>query len=121
MKIEVTLHKKSEKQIKDTLSSYSEADSIPFQLIIERCIIHMYPYEDTMQEDGELNGYADALNFEAHIYDTKKKTVYKSKFHDAIFIDAFSEVKYFKDLSTMIIFDKPIEIMMGKGIHISKI
>lgn len=121
MKIEVLLHKNSKKQIKDTLSAYSKVETIPHVSTIERCIIHMYPYEDTMQEDSELNGYADALNFEAHIYDTKKSTVYKSKFHDSIFIDTFCETKYFKDLSTMIVFDKPIKLMMGKAMFISEV
>lgn len=50
MKIEIDLHKKSEKQIEETFSHYSKTEASPFLKIFNNCIIHMYPCSDTYQK-----------------------------------------------------------------------
>lgn len=120
VKIEIDLHEKSEAYIKETFLRYTKTDDSPFLKTIKHCIIHMYPCSDTYQDDGELNGYSDALNFRVSIYDIENMTVYNSSFHDAIFTEVQCQVKYFKDLSTMMHFERPIQLIMGKGIHVIK-
>lgn len=121
MKIEVPLYKESEKYIKETFSRYTESKKLPFSLTLDNCIIHMYPHSDTYDDNGELNGYVDALFFRAHIYDVKNGVVYKSEIHDAIFTEANCQIKYFKDMSTMVHFERPINIIMGRAIHVMSV
>ncbi|WP_029517984.1 hypothetical protein [Paenibacillus polymyxa] len=120
MKLEVDITKNSEEYIKETFSSYEEIFESP-KAIMNRCVIHIYPHEDTSSEDGVLNGYTDALNFKVHIYDTGNNTVYKTKFHDQIDSNLPCRTRIFKDLSTMIIYDKPVRFLMGKSILVDRV
>lgn len=106
-KIEIPLHNKSEQYLREILAEYKETKELP-SIIKGRCIIHMYPYEDTYEDDGCLVGYIDAIHCELHIYDIENKTVYKTKMHDEIRVDVPCRVRIFKDLSTMLIFDTPV-------------
>lgn len=79
--------------------------------IINHCIIHMYPYSDTYDESGELNGYADSLFFKAVVYnlDTMECCILTKK--DAIEIDGIkTKIRIFKDMSTLIEFYEPIYV-----------
>lgn len=79
--------------------------------IINHCIIHIYPYSDTYDENGELNGYADALLFKAIIYnlDTMECCVLTNK--DAIDIGKIkTKIRIFKDMSTLIEFRESVYI-----------
>lgn len=119
---EVALHQNSVNYAKETFEQYTEVDSMRY---VENPIIHMYPKEDTYEENGELNGYIDALFFEAHIYDTKNMTVWKSKkLHDGIMPYAdlnVSQIKVFKDLSTMIVLHGKYQISRSTAMSIGKV
>lgn len=105
VKNEVELHQNSVDYVKETFSMYTEVFDLNKGL--KNPIIHIYPVEDTYNQDGELNGYIDALFFRIDVYDTQNMTVYKgTKLHDGIlpFKDLnVSQIKVFKDLSTMIV------------------
>ena len=104
VKNEVELHQKSVSCINNTFSMYVEVDKL--KEVVTNPILHMYPTEDTYSEDGELNGYADAIFFRLDVYDTSSRTIWKSKrVYDGVmsFGDLnVSQLKIFKDLSTMI-------------------
>jgi hypothetical protein len=122
IKNEIELHQKSVEYIKETLGQYTEVDSLD---TVENPIIHIYPIKDTYDKDGELDGYIDALFFEAHIYDTKNMKVCKSKkLHDGImpFADLFiPQIKVFKDLSTMIVLHGKYNIGRYTAMSIGKV
>ncbi|WP_133065299.1 hypothetical protein [Virgibacillus profundi] len=84
---------------------YTEIYQISEQ--IKNPIMHMYPIKDTYDPDGGLSGYIDALFFKMNVYDTENMTVYKDEnLHDGIlpFKELnVSQIKIFKDLSTMIV------------------
>lgn len=105
IKNEIEIHDKSVEYLKDIFSRYKEIYELNKN--INNPIIHMYPVEDTHDEDGDLNGYIDALFFKLHIYDPENGTVYKgNRYHDGIlpFKELnISQIKIFKDLSTMIV------------------
>lgn len=79
-----------------------------------RCIIHLYPKADTFCSDDseELEGYCDALLFQAQVFDVDNRVCYKSDtLYDNINIkDINVESRIYKDLSSMYIFDSPVEI-----------
>lgn len=122
IKNEINLHEKSIDYIKESLGQYSEVDNMS---IVENPIIHLYPKKDTYTEDGELTGFIDSLFFEAHIYNTKNMTVWKScKLHDGIipFDDInVSQIKVFKDLSTMIVLRGKYNVSPNTAISIGKV
>lgn len=122
IKNEVNLHDKSIEYIKEALGQYSEVEHMS---IVENPIIHLYPKKDTYTEDGELAGYIDSLFFEAHIYNTKNMTVWKSSdLHDGIipFEDLnVSQIKVFKDLSTMIVLRGRYRVSRNTAISIGKL
>lgn len=105
IKNEVELHQNSVDYMKEVFSMYTEVYDLSKGL--KNPIIHIYPVEDTYDQHGELNGYIDALFFRVNVYDTQNMTVYKgTKLHDGIlpFKDlCISQLKIFKDLSTMIV------------------
>jgi hypothetical protein len=82
----------------------------------------MYPVEDTIDENYNLNGFHDSLFFNINIYNINNKTVYKSKMHhDGISILIPCETRYFKDLSLMLIFTSGISIIWGQKLFISEV
>lgn len=98
----IPIHEESKQYIEETLSRYTEVYEMKH---IENPIIHMYAKEDTLNEDGELNGYNDSLFFECHLYDTKKMEVYKTGNKDSLWFGEGvqpSNVKLFKDGSTLV-------------------
>lgn len=110
VKNEVELHQESVKYIKEVLGMYTEIDRLDDTKHFKNPIIHIYPMQDTYDVNGELRGYIDAIFFNLHLYDTENKTVWKSKRpHDAIIPfmrnATFSQIKIFKDLSTLIALD----------------
>lgn len=120
MKIEIAHSKDSEDYIKEALLCYTEI-SDKIESVKGRALIHMYPYEDTMINGANnLNGFIDAYLCEVHVYDVVNKTVYKYKYSDEINFDVKCSTRIFKDLSTMIIIDEPIDIMYGSAIFVYK-
>lgn len=106
VKTEIEIHKNSIDYVKRTFEQYEVVDKL--NKILVDPIIHMYPKEDTFDSEGNLNGYTDALFFEADIYDVERMVVCKGKrLHDGILAFgsniSFSQLKIFKDLSTMIV------------------
>ncbi len=99
----------SKKYIEEVLSVYTEVFE-PIEEILGRCIIHMYPKEDTTPDNGDVNGFVDAFNCEVHIYDVAKKIKYISRYHDDIQVDKPCGVRIFKDGSTMITISNTIQI-----------
>jgi len=110
MKIEVPLNEESVQLIQDTFTSYQEDDKIP-KVLYGRTIIHVYPKKDTINEDGEYEGFYDSLFFNFDIYNTDNEKVYKrSALYDELVIETPCRIRVFKDLSTMIIIDDNISI-----------
>jgi hypothetical protein len=105
IKNEVKLHQNSIDYAKKTFGMYQLTDELDSS--IKDPILHMYPVEDTYDEEGDLIGYSDALFFRIDVYNTQNMTVYKgNKLHDGIlpFRDInVSQLKIFKDLSTMVV------------------
>lgn len=106
VKNEVKLHQNSIDYLKKTLGQYTVVEKLEDE--INNPIIHMYPVEDTFNEDGEKNGGTDSIFFRVDIYDTVKMTVYKGeKLHDNVMpfnnINV-SQISIFKDLSTLLSF-----------------
>jgi len=117
---DIKLHPKSEKLIKETFGWYTQVGQ-PIEKINGRCVIHMYPTEDTYDENGELVGYRDALFFNVHVYDAENRICYIRNRADAITTgDVGVTVKYFKDGSTMLVMDGNIDIIYGQAICIHK-
>lgn len=101
---DIVLHEESLKLIKDILGMYTEVKHDDFK-VINNPLIHLYPLRDTMNEDGELNGFSDALFFETRIFDPKNRTysICENDSVDTLNADVYS-IKIFKDGSTMIMF-----------------
>ena len=118
MKIEVPLNEESKKIIEETFSQYKEAVKLP-KVLYGRTIIHMYPKEDTIKNDGELTGFKDSLLFNFNIYNTATEKVYKRMgLFDEFVIEVPCKIRSFKDLSTMIVIDKKISIGGSQSILI---
>ena len=87
-------------------------------------IIHLYPTEDTNQDDDYLRGYSDALFLKVKIYDPGKSTVVVMENKDEIDLRDFegykSVVRVFKDKSTMIWLksNKNIKISNSQSVEI---
>ncbi|NBI30999.1 hypothetical protein [Chengkuizengella marina] len=115
----ISIHKYSEDYIKKTLSQYKEVDSM---IVIEHPIIHMYAKKDTYDECGELNGYVDSLFCEYHFYDLTKLQLFKSRrFHDGLWFGEGvkpTNVRLFKDGSTLIQLRGKFGIMIGTSVHL---
>lgn len=83
---------------------YEKVDHI--EEVDKKCVIHMRPRKDTYESDknDELYGYSDAVIFDIEIYDVENKKYCLVKHFDNIdIIDVDTQIRYFKDLSTMII------------------
>ncbi len=111
---------RSSKELLDYVKkTYKEVDKyIP----AKEAIIHMYPEEDTWdEEDGWWKGYMDALFMTVKVYNTEDKTVFVAKWRDVIDLSKFegysSTIKMFKDKSTMITLKskKPIWLRNGQS------
>ena len=120
MKIEIPISKISEQYIKDTFNKYTKIDTMP-KRVTGRCIFHMYPYQDTTNEDGSLQGYQDAMLFNLHIYDTGNMTVWETSCKDALDIDIPCNVRVFKDLSTMVVIDGGVELHSFQAFEVCRI
>jgi len=120
MKIEIQTSQISEQYIKDTFSQYTEVYQMP-KLIKGRCIFHMYPYQDTTNEDGSLVGYNDAMLFNLHIYDIENMNVWKTSNKDSLDIDVPCKIRIFKDLSTMVVIDGGVELHSFQAFEVCKI
>ncbi len=121
----VKLHKNSEKYIKDTFSRYTEIDNPQLSDRIDLthgAIIHMYPVGDTTNKHGEKIGYCDSIFFKIKIYDTHARTVITSKDRfDAIEITQSSDIRIFKDGSTLITLRRPIKISLTQAILVENL
>lgn len=118
---DIKLHQRSLKYIEDTFKKYHKVNSREeLGDFTTRCIIHLYPEADTCLEDGSLNGFIDALDCNAKIFNCATKKYYEYGLVDSISCDIVSNIKVFKDGSTMITIYKPFEMMMGKSIIIMK-
>lgn len=120
MRMEVPISKDSEDYIMRVLKDYNSVDD-RIQQIEGRCLIHLYPKEDTMiNGKDELHGYIDAMLCEMYVYDTKRMEKYYYGWVDQVDSEVPCRVRVFKDLSTMLIFDKPIDILYGSSTTVTK-
>jgi hypothetical protein len=118
MKIEVPISEQSEKIIRETFSEYKEVQKLSKKLL-GRTIIHMYPVEDTIKGEGELEGFEDSILFHVDIYNATTKTVYKRKvYHDEIIIEIPVKVRIFKDLSTMVVISQNVSIGGSQSLYV---
>ncbi|WP_340032675.1 hypothetical protein NSQ20_12505 [Paenibacillus sp. FSL K6-1122] len=123
VKNEINIHENSVNYMNRVFMQYKEIETLPS--VVDNPIIHLYPVKDTYEENGELNGYSDALYFHLHVYDPISMTSWKSKqLHDGII--PFSEVmvqqiKIFKDLSTMISLSGSYRMSQMQGFSIGRL
>lgn len=115
MHLEVPHTHYTDEYLRDVFSPYTEIDKMP-EYIEGRCIIHMYPVEDSYDKDGNLRSYCDAYLCHVHIYDVQNLTVFKTiRRHDEIDIEVPCCVRVFKDLSTMVVIRKGGVRLSGAG------
>lgn len=118
IKNEINITEESEYKLRELFSRYKETEEQP-EVINDWCVIHLYPKEDTINENGETNGYCDALFFDIHVFNCDNKTVYKARgWYDAIHVEKKCELRLFKDMSTMLIFRDGVEISWGQAIFL---
>lgn len=118
LKQEVDITEEGISLIKDTFKGYKKVELI--NKISGRCIIHLYPKEDTIDEHSDnLNGYIDAVLFEAKIYDCRNLEYCTVRDRDSVYSSVPYETRIFKDLSTMLIFDGGVKIEYFTDINIS--
>jgi len=112
MKIEVPISKESEQYITETFAQYEQVDE-PIRYIDKKCVLHLYPKEDTMIDGKDnLTGYMDSMICELYVFDVGERKAYHCKFCDAVNVRGVltQQTKIFKDLSTMIVIDEPVNI-----------
>lgn len=123
IKNEIELHSNSVQHMKETFAMYERSEDL--DQVLENPIIHIYPKEDTYDSDGELNGFIDAIQFVVDIYDTNNKKVKKgTRLHDAIIPQTdwkVSQLKIFKDLSTMIVLIGKYEFAFFQALEINRV
>lgn len=90
--------------------TYTENPEMDLNIIINKCVIHVYPKEDTVDVEGNLNGYADSILTDVVVYnqETLEYRVLSEK--DNIRIEARCQTRIFKDLSTAYIFNEPVKV-----------
>lgn len=108
--IKIPIEQESIEYLEKVFKDYKEVNK-PIEEIKGRCIIHIYPVEDTYNSKGELRGYCDAILCDMHVYDCKNEIVYKTNNHDSVSINAPCQTRIFKDLSTMLIIDGGVQLM----------
>lgn len=122
VKNEVKISKESKKLISDVFNDYIEFKNVETHLKVNRgkIILHLYPKTDTMLNgSNKLTGYFDSLLYDIWIFNTENKTKFLTKNHDKIVMQKYCSIQYFKDLSTMICIDAPLNISLTKTIYIS--
>lgn len=124
MKIEVPISKDSEEYISKVFSAYEEVDE-PITEINRKCVLHLYPKEDTVIEGednlkGNLKGFIDSMLCELHVYDVGNGKVYKHRYCDGLFINGVlsQSTRIFKDLSTMVIISEPVDISYYTSVEV---
>lgn len=120
MKIEIPISRDSEQYITKIFAQYEQVYK-PIKHIKEKCVLHLYPKEDTMIKGKDnITGYIDSMLFELYVFDVAERKVYKHKFCDAINVNGVlsQQVKIFKDLSTMIVIEEPVKINYYKAVEV---
>ena len=119
----IKLHEKSIEYIDEVFSQYKEVE-YDTSKVITNPIVHIYPIEDTYDENGELHGFIDALLVNMDIYDTKNKTFMKIKYRDELLMnetDRPTGIRIFKDGSTMIIMRGKYQFGSGQSVSVYKV
>lgn len=62
------MNKQSEEIIKETFALYETKEGKVPETLHGRTILHLYPAEDTIDEDGSLNGYYQNLFFNLVVF-----------------------------------------------------
>ena len=113
----IQIYKPSVKHL-DIIDTYQYKESKELiEKVTGTCIIHMIPKMDTYLSDDEndLVGYCDSMMCEVIVFDIDNRIYYKEdSLFDNIRIENVNvETRIYKDLSTMYLFNKPIELMYG--------
>lgn len=122
MKIEVPVCQRSIKMMEQIFSRYTDVSTKP-SVVTGKCIIHMYPCEDTINdEDDSSIGFVDALRFRMNIYDVTNNTVYKGAcYNDNINLEVAAHVQIFKDLSTVIAIPGGCSFRYGQSVDVTAV
>ncbi len=109
------LHPKSQQIIDETFALYENCDDKCPSLLKGRTIIHMYPAGDTMDKDGNLNGYYQNLFFKMVVFNIHGKSMkrYDIGKRDAVFTTGsnISNLSVFKDGGFCITFEGDHEFL----------
>lgn len=102
---DIVLHNDSINFLETVFQQYNRVEQDD-NMVFKNPLVHIYPLEDTRDSSGELNGFHDALFFEARIYDPYKKEYAISKYNDSLdTLEAdITAVRIFKDGSTLVEF-----------------
>ena len=113
------ISEQSVRYLSTIFSKYNKVDELPD--VTDSPIIHMYPKEDTVTENGDLNGFRDALFSKVVIYIPGRREVYTVGGNcDAININMRSNVRVFKDGSTCITIKGKCSINIYQEIEIDE-
>lgn len=101
----IKLSKDSLEYLNEVFTSYKKVD-YDTSRVFKNPLVHLYPTEDTITEDGELNGYRDALFVTIRIYDVEKDIYMEIKNRDGLdfYNDRINirQIRVFKDGSTLV-------------------
>lgn len=117
----IPIHEEGQKYLNEVFTNYTEVKEMGK---VCNPIIHMYAKRDTFEEDGSLNGYIDSLFCDCYIYDTKKMEVYKKSYSDSVYFGKDAEVsnmRVFKDGSSMVMLYGDYDVSYGTSIYLYKI
>lgn len=103
----------------DTSVKYRQTNKL-WEDTINRCVIHLIPVEDTIDEEGHCHGFVDSLLCKAIIYNIPKMEYYILENVDSVNLNIPTQTRIFKDLSTVIICDRPCIVKAGTGIWVLK-
>ena len=116
---------KSKDLIENTYNLYKKRELKGDEVFDERLIMHLYPNEDTMNDENEeSSGYEDALISKFRIFDAENATEYTGTFFcDEVYIcdddkKLSVKIRIFKDKSTMIIIDGKCKLIRGQAVGI---
>ena len=123
--MDVKLTETSTGMIKDIFARYKKAEGDLPDGLTGRTIFHIYAKSDTINQDGDLEGFEDSLFFTLKVFNMVSMSYWEVRNRDSVELDRYgfaigADIRIFKDGSTMIIVDGDIEICWYQAVEISR-